>query len=135
MVVCAAVSPQLYILSYTEVQCLLPLQLMHSDFGGFSNGVYLVVKITVGENTLDVGILAQQTWRFGLSIVARNNKLLIMTLSLDSCRGLVVSFFCCACVESTAVQNAVSSLLLWQSVSWPAKIKHEKKYGGYIRRS
>ena len=45
MVVCAAVSPQLYILSYMQVQCLLPLWLMHSDFGGFSNGVYHVVKI------------------------------------------------------------------------------------------
>ena len=101
MVVCAAISPQLYILSNMQVQCLLPLWLMHSDFGGFSNGVYHVVKVTVGENTLDPGSLTQQTWCFGPNTGARDNKMLIMTLSIDSYRGLVVSFSCSVCVEST----------------------------------
>ena len=74
---------------------------MHSDFGGFSNGVYYVVKVTVGENTLDPGSLTQQTWCFGPNTGARDNKMLIMTLSIDSYRGLVVSFSCSVCVEST----------------------------------
>ena len=45
-VACAAVSPNLYIMSYIKVQCYLPLRQLHSDFGDFNNGVYHVMKIT-----------------------------------------------------------------------------------------
>ena len=38
-VACAAVSPNLYIMSYIKVQCYLPLRQLHSDFGDFTNRV------------------------------------------------------------------------------------------------
>ena len=158
---------------------------------GFSNRVYHVVKITVGENTLDPGSLTQQTWCFGPNIVARDSKMLIMTLSIDSYRGLVVSFSCSVCVESTVSVDSYRGLVVcflcsvcvestvsvdsyrglvvrfscsvcvestmsvdsyrglvvsfscsvcFESttvmyMSWPAKIKWEKMYQGYIWQS
>ena len=82
--VCAAVSPHLYIC--IQAQCRLPLRQLHSDFGDFNNGVCRVVKIIVAQSNPDVGLLTQQTCRPSPHALARTNKMPVTTTSIG--RGL-----------------------------------------------
>ena len=49
---CAAVSPHLYILTYTQVKFYALLPQLHTAFGDFKNGVCHVMKTTTAEITL-----------------------------------------------------------------------------------
>ena len=50
MVVCATVSPQLCVLLHMQVQWYLRVWQLHSDFGGFSDGVCDAMKITIADS-------------------------------------------------------------------------------------
>ena len=78
-VACASVSPHLYILLYTQVQCwrhsaaALPLR-------DFSNGLCHVMKITIAESNPYIEFLTGQTFCFSLRVLARNIEMPIMTM-------------------------------------------------------
>ena len=64
----AAVSPHLYITSYTRVRRYLPFHQLHSRLGDFSIGVCHVMKITIAEINPDLGLFTQQTLSPTLSL-------------------------------------------------------------------
>ena len=58
-VACAAVSPHLYVQSYTLVRRYQTRRQLHSDFGDFSNGVRYVMKIAKTKSNPDMELLTQ----------------------------------------------------------------------------
>ena len=74
------------ILSYTPVQHYPPLQQLHSDFGGFNNGVWHIMKITIARNNTDMGLWTQ-TFCLSPDFQARANETSMMTMSVASDQG------------------------------------------------
>ena len=79
-VVCATVSPHLYIHTYIQGQCHLPLQPLCSDFGDFGNGVCHVMNLATAESDADMELLTQHEHQPQCA----DNKMPIRTTSVTS---------------------------------------------------
>ena len=78
-VLCTALSPHLYILSYVHVHFYPPLWQLHSDFRNFSHEAYYVMKMADSNPYMG---LFDTTFCFSSNVLAGASKILIMTMSL-----------------------------------------------------
>ena len=83
---CSRFPTLICILSYTPVQPYPPLQQLHSDFRGFNNGVWHIMKFTIAGSNTYMGLWTQ-TFCISPNFQARANETSMMTMSVASDQG------------------------------------------------
>ena len=76
-IACAIISPHLYVYCHTLCKCSVTC---HSS----TNGVLHAMEIAIAEGCPDLGLLTQQAFCFSPNMLARVNKVPIMTLAIAS---------------------------------------------------